>query len=643
MTDPPSQDGRTARSDSASRLAALLADVVESPAPAPATHPAPPEDVRPETSDPAGATPVPTVGDDEVEVEGAAAGRDEGAEPTGGEEGAERTGGDTRAPAAPGGAIGSEAPPTSEPEPDDEAPGEATEVHDVVTAGGVEADGPVGEATEAHDFRALDADDLTEVHDRVDVDADDRADVEAGGRVDAEADDRADADGAGAGDDAVDDRPLPDDRGEPVGGPATGSEEAPPSTGGPSDGGDHGSADLRPDPAVADPPLRRVTLRAVAFGTALVLLVAAVPALGWVGRSRLLDSRGGDVVDDTAAPGEPNYRAFVTPTPTTFVVLRDPEGNPATTTLVSLGAGETGGTLIQVPLTTQVHNPFMIRRLIGIWDDGHDDERFRQAAADILGVAVPGPLIDLTDESLASLVAPVAPLHIEGTDPVVTDDGTSYGGDIDLAAEEVGPYLRATVDGEHELAHMARNERVWKAWMDALHARGGAEDAVGTATTGIGPFLRVLAGGPVMVETLEVESDEPTYFGDIPPLIPTDAFDEQIATAVPFPQSSSPGRRATISLLNGAEGSPIPLDLMQDLVRAGGAIITVGNAASFGRDETVVEYSSSGWSDEAAAMAKALGAQARTEKMSAMRAESTDEDMVITIGQDVLERYETGG
>ena len=622
MTDPPSSDGRTVRSDSASRLAALLADVVENPAPAPIDDDAP-------APGGTGASGRGTGGGD----------ADGGAVDGGTAEGPEQTDGDIAAD--PQVEVGRDAAGDMSDEAGEQADGDTSDEdgEHAVPVAAVEAAPPV--ATRA-DVDATTGDlagaEGPEVGDR------DAAVVAATGSVEA----------SDAGGD-------PSTAGVEV---ATASDPAAEATGERAEAA-RATVDTPPDDARSDdapfdvdaqpaddgdiyddgqgpPPLRRVTLRSVAFGTVLTLLVAAIPALGYLGQDRLLKSRGGDVVVDSAGPTEPGYRAFVTPTPTALVVNRDAEGNPASATLLALGAGDDGGTVLQVPLTTMVHNPIMIRRLIGIWEHDRDDESFRRTTEEILGISIPAPLIDVTDESLAALIAPVAPLEITGTDPIVDEDGVQYAGDISLAAEQVGPYLRATYEGEAELAHLARTERVWQAWLAAL-GEAGVDDAVGAATTGIGPFLRALAGGTAMVETLDVQPDEPMYFGDIPPLIPTDRFEAQVVDAVPFPHSPSPGRRATIQLLNGSEGATVPMALMHDLVLAGGAVITVGNADAFGRETTLVEYSGTANREVAADLAAVLGDDVEVEQMSATRAEAEAEDLVITIGSDVLERYDDGG
>jgi hypothetical protein len=372
---------------------------------------------------------------------------------------------------------------------------------------------------------------------------------------------------------------------------------------------------------------------------ALALLVAAVPALGWVGKDRLLDSRGGEVVEGGTDPSEPGYRALVNPTPTALVVHRDAAGEPISVAILSLGAGDAGGTVLLVPLGLQPIEGSYFNRIIDGYDSAGSDDGFRRSIEDVLGVSVPPPIIDVTDESLATLVAPVAPIELTVTDPVVAENGTTYQGPVSLAAEEVGPYLRATREFEPEIAHLERIRDVWVAWLAAIGSATSTEP-IGAAATGMGSFLRVLSEGDPVVETLDVEDGIPENYGQAPFYVPAAGMEEQVIDAIPFPQSPRAGRRFGIKLLNGAEGSTLPMSLMRDLVLAGGSLSTLGNADTFGASETLIEYADEDWQDEAEALQELLGDGVEIDQMSARRAEAEAEDMVITIGSDVLTRYE---
>ncbi len=387
-----------------------------------------------------------------------------------------------------------------------------------------------------------------------------------------------------------------------------------------------------------------MTLRSVAFGTVFALLVAAVPALAWVGKERLLDSKGGEVVVGGTDPDEPGYRALVVPTETGLVLQRDDEGTITATTLLALGAGEAGGTVLQIPMNTKVREQKFLFDRLSVVAANSSDELYVREVADLLNVGIPmDNVVTIDDESLASLTAPVAPLAIDNPDPVLTDDGeTIPAGPVELSADQVGPYLRASAGGEDELARLARNELVWSAWLAAV-GEAGIETGVGQGFTDIGPFIRTLASGEAMVQTLNVtlppESDQPD-----PPYVPAEGFDDQILDAVPYPTSPSPGRRWELVLLNGSSpDDEIPRELMRQLIGQGAALTTLGNAAAFGEEGTVVEYSGSEWRDAAERAAFVLGEGVEVERMSPVRAEQAGADVVITLGSTTLDRFEEGG
>ncbi len=404
--------------------------------------------------------------------------------------------------------------------------------------------------------------------------------------------------------------------------------------------------DEAPGPAPEDggrPPVRvpRFTLRAVAFGVAFVLLVAAVPTLGWAGVQRIRSSRGGDVQENaTQDPEAPNYTQIVNPTATAMVVHRDAFGTPVSATVLALRPGDDGGgTVLLVPTDLGLIEQDFFDRVIDRWMVTQDDDAFRHDIEDVLGVMVPPPLVDVTDESLATLVAPVAPLELVVNDPVVADNGITYEGPSSLSAEEVGPFLRASREGELEIARLERARDLWTAWLEAIASNPSGEP-IGAAATGIGSFLRVLASGDPVVETLDVELGEPNRVYQPPFYVPGPSMAEQVIDAVPFPLSPRFGRRYDLRLLNGVEAGTPPFALMRDLGLDGASISIVGNGPEFGRRTTLVAYKDDMWADEMEALRDRWGDSIEIEQMSARQAESTNEDVVITLGSDVLDQYE---
>src|SRR5690606_21977279 len=105
----------------------------------------------------------------------------------------------------------------------------------------------------------------------------------------------------------------------------------------------------------------------------------------------------------------------------------------------------------------------------------------------------------IDDARWAELVAPVAPIRLDNPDAV---EGFPAG-PIELAPEEVGPFLASRDDDERPVAALIRHEVFWEAWLAQLE--GSGEGAVpGEVATGLGRFVRGLAAGPHQVLALPV-------------------------------------------------------------------------------------------------------------------------------------------
>ena len=84
---------------------------------------------------------------------------------------------------------------------------------------------------------------------------------------------------------------------------------------------------------------------------------------------------------------------------------------------------------------------------------------------DLLGVAIPEHL-EVDDTRWASLVAPVAPVDLQLAKTV----GEWRAGDVSLAADDVGPFLRAPAAGESEAERIDRQADFWTAWLPLVRS-----------------------------------------------------------------------------------------------------------------------------------------------------------------------------
>ena len=94
----------------------------------------------------------------------------------------------------------------------------------------------------------------------------------------------------------------------------------------------------------------------------MVVLILAIPVLGYAGARTVLNSRAGKVAERNLDPDRAGYVAIVEPTPTTLVVQRDAEGDPMSLTLLALGTGEAGGSILFIPLDTNLVDARPVRR-----------------------------------------------------------------------------------------------------------------------------------------------------------------------------------------------------------------------------------------------------------------------------------------
>ena len=104
------------------------------------------------------------------------------------------------------------------------------------------------------------------------------------------------------------------------------------------------------------------------------------------------------------------------------------------------------------------------------------------------------------------LVGPVAPLTVNTPDPVLDAFGGIVfpKGSIELPARGCGTTSRRWARARATWAACVRQQAFWKAWLDAIHAKGG-ESAIGApAASTIVRTLGPLAGADLVASTLPV-------------------------------------------------------------------------------------------------------------------------------------------
>lgn len=410
------------------------------------------------------------------------------------------------------------------------------------------------------------------------------------------------------------------------------------------------SNEVEPDPAVVptgrrfrvadEPPRRHVPWwRRIGFALVLLALVAAIPVLGKKGYDLVGRSRDGTLGPDAPGPNDPGYEELVTSTPTALIIQKDGFGLPVALTFLSLSNGDAGGSVIFVPLDTVVPEPgFGVDRLRTAYSAVADDPvgataQLAQQTGKVLSVGI-DETYELDDRGWSQVVAPVAPLTIDNPEPIDLPSGTVASGEVSLTADQVGPYLAATREGEDGAAAFFRQETLLRAWLAAVAAKGD-----GGVTGELAGFISTLARGEVRFATLPG-----TYAGGFPEPVryepDASALNDLITEAVPAPVAPVPGARITVRLLNGVAPGAIPGEVIRTVVSMQGSVTVLGNGPSFGRDQTSIVYSDPAKEAYAKALLEALGGTGEVRQEASV----TDVvDITVVLGRDVLGDDPTGG
>jgi hypothetical protein len=375
-------------------------------------------------------------------------------------------------------------------------------------------------------------------------------------------------------------------------------------------------------------------LRVVGYTTVVVLLVAAIPVLAYVGFDTIAESHAGTLVHANLDPAAPGYEAVVEHTPVELVVQVNAANQLVSLTVLSLAAGDQGGGVLFVPTETTVTNEAgALDTLAGVYAAG-GIVGVRRAAAALLDTSF-DDAIQVGDERLGQLVAPITPLQFDNPDDVsadnLADDVQFAAGSLALDAGQVGPYLEARNRNESDLARLVRQQGLWTAWIDAIHNSADPGVVPGEVTSGIGRFLRGLAAGAVQYAALPVEPPSApaegapeTFTADV------EALQQLLADLIPFPTSPAPGDRIRVRLLDGAQVGSTRAFALRDLVVAGGEIAVIGNAESFDNAETSIVYYDPINKDLAETIRDALGLGS----IELQQADSDTIDVTVILGSD---------
>ncbi|MEQ1785473.1 MAG: LytR C-terminal domain-containing protein [Acidimicrobiales bacterium] len=338
----------------------------------------------------------------------------------------------------------------------------------------------------------------------------------------------------------------------------------------------------------------------IVFSSLMALVLAAAAVLTYVGIDTVRTSRAGKSVSNITDPALPGFEAFLEPTPT-LVVLHSSGSTLVSATVLALHSGDVGGSVLLVSPDTRLSPDEGAFPLAAVAAFGGSVEAVVPGLQDLLDVGLAEVAV-VDDARWAELVAPVAPLTLDNPDAV----GAFAAGPIALAADQVGPYLAARVEGESDLARLFRQQLFFEAWASAVAASTDPAAVPGEVESGIGRFVRGLAAGPREIATVpvvETVTPEGTAID-----IDRDAANELVSRLIPFPTASRPGGRVRVRLLDGTGDPQHVLTTAPLLAPAGAQIVVVGNADRFDYGASEIRYHDPTRKAAAEALREALGA-----------------------------------
>lgn len=365
------------------------------------------------------------------------------------------------------------------------------------------------------------------------------------------------------------------------------------------------------------------------FPIGIVMLWCAGILLAGAGVRIVANSTTGSVVDRVDDPDAPGFEALVDATPT--LALLSVHGEDLTgIAILTLPHGDAGGGVVLVPQRTIDDLAVFGRGPLDVSFAFGTAASLTDALGVLVGFGIPEHAV-VDDGRWAELVGPVAPIVVDNPNELSVDGEVAFEiGEIELEADEVGPYLRATVESESDLERLYRHKLFYTAWIEAVAAHGGVDAVPGELDSGVGSFVRTLAAGEVEVATLPVEVDESDEFAPPEAYVMTDDAADLLERMVPFPTSAEPGARARIRVLNGTRDTSQASLVAPLLPPAGVEVVTVGNAVTLDASQTSIRYTLPEFEDQALAVADILG----VDDVQLDDRVSDSYDITVTLGPD---------
>ena len=351
--------------------------------------------------------------------------------------------------------------------------------------------------------------------------------------------------------------------------------------------------------------------RTALIAIVMLLIAAAIPALGAVAGKTIVDSREGRLVEKEGRAAD----IFLPPTPAQLLVSLDATGTPESIAVASLRSGARGGFLVLMPTLLRVNVPGVGEGPLGSAYAAGGTALLRQTVESLLDVRL---------EQVSVLNATTWPRLLSGTVTVSFDDAVGTpgpdgrlevlfpAGPSSLTASDLPIAFGAHLPDETEAARLVRYQTLWEGVLTSIDATTAPPPvpttAVPTDQARVEPpplpveqHLAALAAGPHQVIVLPVKAlpGEPeAYEADQGPM--------RLLVAEAMPGAvSPPTNSARIRLVNttgDADAMLTAADLV--LVLQANLVIASDDAAV---DQTQVLYATPGFKGAAEFVAQSLG------------------------------------
>jgi hypothetical protein len=397
------------------------------------------------------------------------------------------------------------------------------------------------------------------------------------------------------------------------------------------------------------------------YPVVLVGLIVAAAFLADAGLENAMNIRSGKVTRVETDPCKPGFLAAVDTTPTMLVIETDARNDAVGVTAMSLGAGNKGGWVLQIPVETHLKDgkllwqvwreaawppPPTTTRGTGqasttttaptVTAEGVTAGKAAMAAAvgRLLGFSFPSDVIVLPTKTMATLMTAAMPISFTLQTSVQAEGATGLetlfrAGVISIQKETDVVRLFETVGPDGPQARLKRQIDLWSTWLKALEASPTALAAFKSESASLVTYVNALATGGSEYRSLPI-ADEVHYLGLF--IIEPNAAQTVVLAAqmAPFPVMIEPGARLRTALFNGTADCDLTLSAATRFVENGAQIDVLGNATTLDVARSEVVYYDGELKARVEAFARSLGIDA----VPRLLAGESAVDMTVTLGGD---------